>query len=49
MEKLVALKAGPGATQVDAMSKPVANQQEYDKLPSGAEYTAPDGSRRRKK
>lgn len=55
MEKLMAVKAGAtGARQAgDALGAPspqsVKSQDEYDKLPSGAEYTAPDGSRRRKK
>ncbi len=53
MEKLAAVKAGAaGKAQVDAATAPqkaVSSQQQYDSLPSGAIYTAPDGTQRRKK
>lgn len=40
--------AKSGAPAADQPPK-VTSQQEYDRLPSGAEYIAPDGTRKRKK
>lgn len=39
---------GDGVSSAGAAPKPVTNKAEYDALPPGAEYIAPDGSHRQK-
>jgi hypothetical protein len=50
MEQFVAIGSGKGAGQVDeVLANKGTSEAEYARLPSGATYTAPDGTTRRKR